>query len=180
MELSVNGSEALPKDCQATYSRDRPSNTRVPPSSSSYMPRYRLTSIGAENLFPWSREMDTNVASTAPPTREFQETAKVSLGETATDGAEALETSGLESPEIMEQGHRQPGKPLVDRPQDRDFTCGTIRVDEVGEAVLTDRNAGPFNNAGGVTEAGAQVDGDGIAKGEAPVKRAPDFEVGRL
>src|SRR5437016_13151089 len=106
MELSVNGSEALPKDCQATYSRDRPSNTRVPPSSSSYMPRYRLTSIGAENVFPWSREMDTNVASTAPPTREFQETAKVPFGETATDGAEALETSGGETADT--DGHVTP------------------------------------------------------------------------
>src|SRR2546428_4812565 len=106
MELSLNGSEALPKDCQATYSRDRPSNTRVPPSSSSYMPRYLLTSIGAENVFPWSREMDTNVASTAPPTREFQETAKVSLGETATDGAEALETSGGETADT--DGHLTP------------------------------------------------------------------------
>src|SRR3989449_2911216 len=106
MELSVNGSEALPKDCQATYSRDRPSNTRVPPSSSSYMPRYLLTSIGAENVRPWSPEDDTNVASTAPPTREFQETAKVPFGETATDGAEALETSGGETADT--DGHVTP------------------------------------------------------------------------
>src|SRR5207245_9786943 len=106
IERAVIGCEALPKDCQATYRRDRPSNARVAPSSGSYLPRYRPTSIGAENVFPWSREMDTNVAWRAPPTREFQETAKVSLGETATDGAEALETSGGETADT--DGHVTP------------------------------------------------------------------------
>src|SRR2546428_352788 len=86
--------DALPKDCQATYSRDRLSNTRVPPSSSSFSPRYRLTSIGAENLIPWSREIDTKVASVAGPIEEIQETAKGPSGETARDGTEAIETSG--------------------------------------------------------------------------------------
>src|SRR2546428_14092452 len=56
--------------------------------------------------------MDTTVASTAPPTREFQETAKVSFGETATDGAEALETSGGETADT--DGHVTP--PAGDAP----------------------------------------------------------------
>src|SRR5438445_2903943 len=90
MELPVNVSL---NDCQATNIRDWPSNARLPPSSSSYMPRYRLTSVGAEKVSPWSRETDTNVASAPEATKEFQETANVPLGETATEGAEALETS---------------------------------------------------------------------------------------
>src|SRR5256712_1134490 len=98
--------DALPKDCQATYSRDRLSNTRVPPSSSSSSPRYRLTSIGAENLIPWSREIDTKVASVAGPIEEIQETAKVPSGETARDGTEALETSGGET--AVTEGHVSP------------------------------------------------------------------------
>src|SRR5438093_13363204 len=69
MELAVNVSL---NDCQATNIRDWPSNARLPPSSSSYMPRYRLTSIGGEKLSPWSRETDTNVASAPEATKEFQ------------------------------------------------------------------------------------------------------------
>ena len=98
--------DALPKDCQATYSRDRLSNTRVPPSSSSFSPRYRLTSIGAEKLIPWSREIETKVASVPRPIEEIQETAKVPSGETARDGAEALETSGGET--AVTEGHVSP------------------------------------------------------------------------
>src|SRR5438093_590186 len=162
MELAVNVSL---NDCQATNIRDWPSKTRLPPSSSSYMPRYRLTSIGGEKLSPWSRETDTNVASEPEATNEFQETAKVPSGETATEGAEALDTSGGETP--------------VDRSQDRDFTRRKIRVDDVGGPTVPDGNAGPFDIAGCVVEAGAQIDGDGISEGPAPVQRAPDLEVGR-
>src|SRR5206468_4326921 len=73
----------------------------------------------------------------------------------------------------------QPREPLVYRPQDRDFTRRKIRVDDVGGPSVPDGNAGLFDIAGGVVEAGAQVDGDGIAEGPAPVQRAPDLEVGR-
>src|SRR2546422_9390189 len=86
--------DALPKDCQATYSRDRLSNTRVPPSSSSFSPRYRITSIGAGKLIPWSREIDTKVASVAGPVEEIQEIAKVQCGEGATAGTAARGTTG--------------------------------------------------------------------------------------
>jgi len=62
------------------------------------MPRYLLTSIGAENVFPRSCEMDRYVASRkAAGTREFQETAKIPSGDAATDGADALETFGGET-----------------------------------------------------------------------------------
>ena len=103
MELAVNVSL---NDCQATNIRDWPSNARLPPSSSSYMPRYRLTSIGGEKLSPWSRETDTNVACAPEATKEFQETAKVPSGETATEGAEALDTSGGET--AVRDGHVAP------------------------------------------------------------------------
>src|SRR6266571_3068837 len=103
MELPVNVSL---NDCHATNIRDWPSNARLPPSSSSYMPRYRLTSIGEEKLSPRSRETDTNVASGPGSTNEFQETAKVPSGETATEGAEALDTSGGEA--AVRDGHVTP------------------------------------------------------------------------
>src|SRR6266705_4283243 len=103
MELAVNVSL---NDCQATNIRDWTSKTRLPPCSSSYMPRYRLTSIGGEKLSPWSRETDTNVASEPEATNEFQETAKVPSGETATEGAEALDTSGGET--AVTDGHVTP------------------------------------------------------------------------
>src|SRR5881396_2416400 len=110
MELSKvplgGGSDALPKDCQATYSRDRLSKTSVSPSSSSLIARYRLTSMGVEKLFPRSREIETKVASVIGATEEIQETAKVPLGETATEGAEALETSCGETD--VTDGHVSP------------------------------------------------------------------------
>src|SRR6266540_2057409 len=236
------------------------------------MPRYRLTSIGGEKLSPRSRETDTNVASGPEATNEFQEIAKVPSGETATEGAEALDTSGGEtavtdghvtppswdaptvtyahvpllavrkttvtfscntatlgvvavapeetvtgglhvlppsadrttrrvpegsttphvdsarggvrrnryaSSEIDERHNRQPRNPLVDRSQDRDFTRRLVRVDDVGGPTAPDGNAGPSDIAVRVVEAGAQVDGDGISEGPAPVERAPDLEVCR-
>src|SRR2546428_13193759 len=103
MELPVNVSL---NDCQATNIRDWPSNARLPPSSSSYMPRYRLTSIGAEKEFPWSRATDTNVASAPEASKEFQETANVPLGDTATEGAEALEPCGGGTDDTV--GHGSP------------------------------------------------------------------------
>src|SRR5436309_9178205 len=103
MELPVNVSLNV---CLSTNIQDWPSNARLPPSSNSYMPRYRLTSIGGEKLSPWSRETDTNVASGPEATKEFQETAKVPLGETAPEGAEALDTSGGET--AVRDGHVTP------------------------------------------------------------------------
>jgi len=62
--------------------------------------------MGVEKLFPRSREIETKVASVIGATEEIQETAKVPSGETATDGAEALETSGEET--AVTDGHVSP------------------------------------------------------------------------
>src|SRR2546427_1521112 len=89
MELPVNVSL---NDCQATNIRDWPSKTRLPPSSSSYMPRYRLTSIGGEKLSPWAPGTDSNVSSEPEAAKEIPEDAQGRAGEAATAGAAAPRT----------------------------------------------------------------------------------------
>src|SRR5256886_8822024 len=96
MELPVNVSL---NDCQATNIRDWPSNARLPPSSSSYMPRYRLTSIGAEKVSPWSRETDTNVASAPEATKEFKGPPTAPLAEPARRAPRPPERP-VEGPEV--------------------------------------------------------------------------------